>query len=359
MSEWGQQHTELLIDAYENSIPICDIEELSKFPDQMLAKRAVSLGLSDKYPEFDYMVGRTYGRLKVLKIHDRGKSGKSYLCQCTCGNTTVALGSNLRSGNTTSCGCFRVENTIQANKSREQDLVGQTFGFLTVIEKGEDYVSPGGHTSTTWKCRCICGKTVTLPHNRIKNGGVKSCGCMKSAMISAAKKELNEYDLSGEYGTGYDYLGREFYFDLEDYDKIKDYKWCLDENGYAKSVDAETGQKVSMHRLIMGLNSNDNAEIIDHVHSDRQNDNRKANLRIVTSSQNSMNRALSSNNTSGVTGVSWHKRKELWGAYIGINRKLVNLGYYSDINDAIAERKKAEKKYFGKYSYDNSQSVDI
>lgn len=32
---------------------------------------------------------------------------------------------------------------------------------------------------------------------------------------------MNTYDLSGEYGIGYTTKGEEFWFDLEDYDKIK------------------------------------------------------------------------------------------------------------------------------------------
>lgn len=36
-------------------------------------------------------------------------------------------------------------------------------------------------------------------------------------------KRYNRYDLTGEYGIGYTNQGVEFYFDLEDYDKIKEY----------------------------------------------------------------------------------------------------------------------------------------
>ena len=39
--------------------------------------------------------------------------------------------------------------------------------------------------------------------------------------------QQNVYDLSGEYGIGYTLKGEEFYFDLEDYDKIKDYCWHI------------------------------------------------------------------------------------------------------------------------------------
>ena len=41
-------------------------------------------------------------------------------------------------------------------------------------------------------------------------------------------KKYNTYDLSGEYGIGYTTKGEKFLFDLEDYEKIKDYCWCVD-----------------------------------------------------------------------------------------------------------------------------------
>jgi hypothetical protein len=37
------------------------------------------------------------------------------------------------------------------------DLIGQTFGLLTVVEKGSKYVSPKGKTAVRWICRCECG----------------------------------------------------------------------------------------------------------------------------------------------------------------------------------------------------------
>lgn len=40
-------------------------------------------------------------------------------------------------------------------------------------------------------------------------------------------KKYNAYDLTKDYGKGYTLDGVEFIFDLEDYDKIKDYCWCL------------------------------------------------------------------------------------------------------------------------------------
>lgn len=155
---------------------------------------------------------------------------------------------------------------------------------------------------------------------------------------------MNRYDLSGEYGIGYTSKGEEFYFDLEDYDKIKDYTWYINKNGYViKSNPSER-----LHRIIM--NVSDNNIYVDHIHH-KKYDNRKSELRLVTNSQNQMNKDIPSQNTSGYKGISWHKNKKAWIAQIGLNGKLKYLGIFKNIDDAIEARTKAEKLYFGEYNF--------
>ena len=105
-----------------------------------------------------------------------------------------------------------------------------------------------------------------------------------------------------------------------------------------------------MHRLIMDMP--DISFDIDHRHGDEtRNDNRKSNIRVVTKSQNSMNKKILKNNTSGVTGVGWDKESRKWIAYIAINKKQLTLGRFSNFEDAVSARKVAEKKYFGEFRY--------
>lgn len=162
----------------------------------------------------------------------------------------------------------------------------------------------------------------------------------------------NQYDLSGEYGVGYTTNGNKpFYFDLDDYDKIKDYCWTLNSDGYVICVK----RQLCLHRLIMDCPK---CLYVDHIGGDdTRTDNRKKNLRISTNSQNLMNRGLQKNNTSGFVGVGWNKARSKWEAHIKVNGKKINLGLYRDIEDAVLARKKAEEKYFGDYSYSNSQKI--
>ena len=60
------------------------------------------------------------------------------------------------------------------------------------------------------------------------------------------------------------------------------------------------------------------------------------------------------NNTSGVTGVDWSKKYQKWRARICVNKKEIHLGQFEEFDKAVAARKEAENKYFGEWSYDNS-----
>ena len=84
---------------------------------------------------------------------------------------------------------------------------------------------------------------------------------------------------------------------------------------------------------------------IDHINRNRS-DNRISNLREVSHKQNGQNAGKYSHNTSGHTGVSWYKHTSRWQAQIMHNYKLIHLGRFTDIGEAIAARKAAEKLYW-------------
>ena len=58
------------------------------------------------------IVGKTYGRLQVLKRTTQTKHKKwKFLCRCVCGTEIDVVGASLISGNTSSCGCFQRDQT--------------------------------------------------------------------------------------------------------------------------------------------------------------------------------------------------------------------------------------------------------
>lgn len=166
------------------------------------------------------------------------------------------------------------------------------------------------------------------------------------------RKKYNKYDLdSCKYGVGYTTKQEKFYFDIEDYDKIKKFCWFKDNStGYIRSRLPISGTKISLHRIVMGA---EHDEIIDHINHDLS-DNRKSNLRKCTKAQNSANSVMRIDNKSGCPGVWYDKKRNKWFAQISVKNKRINLGRFNTREDAIVAKHEAQNKYFKEFSYLNS-----
>lgn len=87
---------------------------------------------------------------------------------------------------------------------------------------------------------------------------------------------------------------------------------------------------------------------IDHIDGNGLN-NKISNLREATCTQNSCNKRRSIANKSGAKGVSWHKQAKRWVAQVTINRKIIYLGLFLDIADAIAAVRKKRVEVHGDF----------
>lgn len=230
----------------------------------------------------------------------------------------------------------------------KEDLTSQQFGKLTVLHQVEDYVDSNGRHIDMWLCECSCEEhnKVIVRGNDLKHGKTQSCGCL----IMEKHKKFNQYqkkcDEYGDYYVGITLnTGNEFYVDDQDYDLIKNYCWCeMIHKGYHCLVAWNIGSKgnIIMSHLIMG-------KYYDHKDRNPLN-NRRHNLRESTLSQNSSNRSVMKNNSSGVTGIHFDKKISKWVARIQCKNKRINLGRFNDKIDAIKARLRAEIKYFGEFA---------
>jgi len=139
--------------------------------------------------------------------------------------------------------------------------------------------------------------------------------------------------------------GKVALIDNEDYDNISRFSWHVSLRvgvSYACTTTKEN-KKVStifMHRLILGVMY---SEIyVDHINRNGL-DNRRANLRSGTSSQNQANTKINSANTSGFRGVYWDNSKNRWKALIEFQGKRIYLGNFIDKSDAIKVHQKRFK----------------
>lgn len=87
---------------------------------------------------------------------------------------------------------------------------------------------------------------------------------------------------------------------------------------------------------------------VDHINGDRS-DNRWANLRQATQSQNSMNIGRRSTNVSGFKGVHWNKATQKWRACITINQKKFHLGLFQTAELAFGAYQLAAEKHHGPF----------
>lgn len=104
---------------------------------------------------------------------------------------------------------------------------------------------------------------------------------------------------------------------------------------------------VLMHRVIMNAPK---GMMVDHIDGNSLNNHPK-NLRLVTNSQNLMNRGKTKKNTSGFKGVNWDKVNEKWRAQIAVNGKKINLGYYASKELAYQAYCEACYKYHDEFAH--------
>lgn len=128
--------------------------------------------------------GKKIGMLTVLELVDKvtikNKKHNRYRCVCDCGEEVIRLGSSLHGRKAGSCGCM----------NRRQNLIGQTFGKLTVLKESEIQPDSDGWQSTLWDCQCECGVLVSRKSNSLRSSSFSSCGCDR---IKPASEDRESY----------------------------------------------------------------------------------------------------------------------------------------------------------------------
>lgn len=264
--------------------------------------------------------GKRFGKLTVLE-YDREK--KKWKCQCDCGNIAYKSTGHLNA-DAVSCGC-----------SRNIDLSGKRFGKLVVLEKSENRK----RGSCLWLCQCDCGTLCEKPTGELNSGCAKSCGC------SWRQPAVQE-------GTRYGRLTAVRQTEQRDSRSVV---WeCLCDCGSIVNVRAT--MLASGHTTSCGCAKRDLDDARDFKNILTYTDN----TCIEFAKDISKPRSSTSPDT-GVRGVILKDGK--YQAHIYFRRKRYYLGRYSQLDDAIEARRKAEarvEEYVDEYLSGNpSPSIEF
>lgn len=119
-------------------------------------------------------------------------------------------------------------------------------------------------------------------------------------------------------------------------------------SGYLKTdID---GGKYYVHRIVFVLMAGRwPRRLVDHVNLNKR-DNRWANLRQCSKTQNQGNRTAYANSRSGIKGIGWDEARQRWRAQVCKGGKRVFIGRFTDRASAMAAHAAESVRLFGAFA---------
>lgn len=237
-----------------------------------------------------------------------------------------------------------------------KDLTGKRFNNLTVI--GFDRIeykrdSKGKNRDKRyWKCKCDCGKELSVLGTSLTTGDKKSCGCMvKEAYRQAGEKRRK--DLTGKKFGKLTVLG------LDRVERVK--RKNGDRNKFYWKCRCECGKEFVLNYEKLKSGQNNSCKDIERnqtqTYTEIGTKHKRKNVLKEGTRLDTLTNKPTKANTSGVRGVYYDKDKGKYKVYIDFKNKRYYLGYYDKLEDAAKARARAEDKFFKpileKYNYNN------
>lgn len=209
------------------------------------------------------------------------------------------------------------------------DLINQHFGRLKVIK----YLYSNKNKKRVYLCECDCGNIVEVIGALLLNKHTNSCGCLRKEGTHVTHNMNNTrlYRIWGDMKSRCSNPNTSFYEIYGGKGILVCEEWTNNENGF-----------INFYNWAINNGYTDKLSI-DRIEGDSNYE--PCNCRWVNGTVQNINKGIQKNNKSGTKGVCWDSVSNKWKTYIGINNEKIVLGYFSDINDAIAVRQAAELKY--------------
>lgn len=222
-------------------------------------------------------------------------------------------------------------NSGKKQKNNFKDITDNRLLILKEIGKNK-------HGHRLLECLCECGSIIIVRKDHLQSGHTRSCGCLVKDM---AKKTHTKHGMreTFAYSTWRMMIQR-----------------CHNSNNPAFEFYGGRGIQVCKRWLKFESFLEDMGERTKELSIERRNNELgyyKENCYWATRTTQSRNKRVQKRNGTGVTGVRWDKKIQKYFSSVGLNRKRISLGYFSDIDDAIKARKAGELKYWNKIEVQN------
>lgn len=141
------------------------------------------------------LTNQKYGTLTVIRRGENKYGRTAWICKCDCGNECHVTGNDLRTKKIVSCGCQKIKRITKLGIQNFKNIIGQKYGFLTVIEATEKRANKG---EIIWKCKCECGNLIITKSKNLLSGATQSCGCLISKGEQKIMQILQENNIPFE-----------------------------------------------------------------------------------------------------------------------------------------------------------------
>lgn len=141
--------------------------------------------------------------------------------------------------------------------------------------------------------------------------------------------------------------GYEAVIDADDAIAVGQHNWCAEVRGHTVyAIRSSSSGNIRLHRWMIGAPI---GLVADHIDGDGLN-NRRANLRVATHSQNLYNQRTNSHNASGLKGAFYRPLEKRWQSHIRVAGKTHYLGFFKTPEAAHQAYCEASARFHGAFS---------